>query len=458
MAGTVVEKLAEYGVAERDRALPAEVRHHAKRALIDWFASLLPGTEIDPAQAMIKGLADELGHGKAYVYGSGKFGSVRTAALINGTASHTIEFDDIFRDAIYHPGAPVIAAALAVAQEVDATGEELLRAVVIGYEVSTRIAVAMTPAHYKYWHTTGTVGTFGAAAAAASLLRLDATQVAHALANSATFAAALQQAFRSDAMSKPLHAGRAAEAGVLAAKLAAEGVTGAAEMFEGERGFGRAMSGKADWSKAVDALGERYDIMAMTIKNHGCCGHTFAAIDGALALVARDGISADDIARIEVETYQTALDVTGNFTPTTEFEAKFSLPFVVSTAFVHGSVRLDAFSHERLADARVRDMMTRFELRADPAINAAFPGQRAARVVVHTTDGRRLEFFQPTRKGDPDLPLTDEELQHKYRELVVPVIGHERAEQLLAALLTLEGIESARSLAAPEVRVHMGAA
>lgn len=322
----------------------------------------------------------------------------------------------------------------------------MIRAVIVGYEISTRIAVALSPAHYKYWHTTGTVGVFGAAAAAATALELDVAETANALATAATFAAGLQQAFRSDAMTKPLHAGRAAEAGVLAAMLAGHGVTAAADMLEGQYGLGAAMSGKCDWSKAVDGLGSRYNIGAMTIKNHGCCGHTFAAIDGALALAARDRLSADAIDRIEVDTYQVALDVTGNGNPTTEFEAKFSLPFVVSLAFAHGSVRLDAFTDERLADRQTRRLMRNFELRADPVINAAFPGQRAARVIVHTVDGRRLEFFQPTRKGDPDSPLTDAELEAKYRELAVPVIGEVRAERLLAALWKLEAIDEVRSL------------
>lgn len=386
-----------------------------------------------------------------YLYPSRTRTTARTAALVNGTAAHVVEFDDIFRDAIYHPGAPVIAAALATAQQVGASGSQLITAVVVGYEISTRIAVALSPAHYKYWHTTGTVGAFGAAAAAATILELDAARIAHALATSATFTAGLQQAFRSDAMSKPLHAGRAAEAGVLAALLAANGVTGAADMFEGDAGFGQAMSGKCDWSKAVDGLGSRYNIGAMTIKNHGCCGHTFAAIDGALALAQREHLSATAIERIEVETYQTALDVTGNANPTTEFEARFSLPFVVSSAFVHGSVRLDAFTHERLNDSSVRRLMQCFELRTDPAINAAFPGQRAARVVAHTTDGRRLEFFQPTRKGDPDLPLTDVELAHKYRELAEPIVGRAAADRLLAALWNLESVGETRALDAEPV-------
>ncbi|HTU53429.1 MAG TPA: MmgE/PrpD family protein, partial [Acetobacteraceae bacterium] len=220
-------RLAEYGAAERSRPLPDNVRHHARRALIDWFATLLPGSRLPPATLLARALADEARPDGAIVYSTFTRASLRSAALINATAAHTVEFDDIFRDAVYHPGCPVIGAALAAAQARGADGEALLRAIVVGYEISTRIGLAVQPSHYRFWHTTGTIGTFGAAAAAASILKLDPTQFAHALANAATFAAGLQQAFRSDAMSKPLHPGHAAEAGALAALAAAEGVTGA---------------------------------------------------------------------------------------------------------------------------------------------------------------------------------------------------------------------------------------
>ena len=281
---TICETLAAYAERELTSSLSDTVRHHARRALIDWFAALLPGAQLAPATLLVAGLADEIGHGRAIVYGRNLPASLRTAALINATASHTIEFDDIFRDAVYHPGCSVIAAALAAAQAKGASGEDLLRAIVVGYEISTRIGVAVQPSHYRFWHTTGTIGTFGAAAAVASILKLDAGRTAHALATAGTFAAALQQAFRSDAMSKPLHAGHAADAGAMAALGAAQGVTGALDVLEGAAGFGAAMSVNPDWSKAIDGLGARYNITAMTFKNHGCCVHAFAAIDGALAL------------------------------------------------------------------------------------------------------------------------------------------------------------------------------
>jgi 2-methylcitrate dehydratase PrpD len=209
-----------------------------------------------------------------------------------------VEFDDIFRDAGYHPGSPTIAAALAAAQANKADAASLLKAIVIGYEVSTRIGLAVMPSHYKYWHTTGTVGTFGAAAAVAAVLGLDATRAAHGLASSVTMAAGLQQTFRSESMTKPMHAAHAAEAGALAAMAAGRGMTCALDMFEGEAGFGAAMSSGADWSRAASGLGADYNITQMTFKNHGCCGHAFPAIDGALFLQQTERFAPADVRHI----------------------------------------------------------------------------------------------------------------------------------------------------------------
>ncbi|MDE2199799.1 MAG: MmgE/PrpD family protein [Rhodospirillales bacterium] len=446
--GHVVEILAAYAARQAGCALDEAVRHHARRALIDWFACLLPGALLPPATLLMEGLAEELGHGGAHVYGSNRAAPPRTAALINATASHTIEFDDIFRDAVYHPGCPTIAAALAAAQARGADGETLLRAVVAGYEVSTRIGVAVQPSHYRFWHTTGTIGTFGAATAAGVILGLDATRMAHALATAATCAAALQQAFRSDAMSKPLHAGHAADAGTMAALGAAAGVTGALDVLEGPAGFGAAMSAGADWARAVDGLGERFNIAAMTFKNHGCCGHCFAAIDAALALQAEHALRWQDIAAITVGGYQATLDVTGRKVVTSPFEGRFSTPFTVATALVHGSVRLAAFTPERLADPDVQGLMQRVDMVLDAQCAADFPGRRSARVTITLRDGQRLTRYQPTRKGDPDAPLSDSELAAKFTELAGPVLGPARAAALLAGLKDLGPATDLRRLGA----------
>lgn len=426
--------------------LPDEAIHHAKRAIVDWMAAVVPGGVMAPAQILTAALVDDRQHGDAVLLPSGRSVPLRTAALVNGTAAHTAEVDDIFRDGVYHPGAPTIAAALAAAQDLGRPGEDLVRAVIVGFELSTRVAATIQPAHYRFWHTTGTVGTLGAAAAVATVLRLDADGVGHAVANATTMAAGLQQAFRSDAMSKPLHAGHAAEAGALAALAAGKGFTGVSDILDGDAGFGAAMSDAPSWDGVFADLGEQFNITAMTFKNHACCGHTFAAVDGALEL--RDAIDVDRIERVDVATYGAAVSVAGNPDPTTDFEAKFSIAFVVATALRHGSVRLEAFTDERLGDPGLRDLLGRVQLSVDPALDAMFPAQRGARVTVTLDDGSVHETMRPTRKGDPDLPLTDEELTDKYHELVAPHLGTAATKELATSLWALEDHGDLRGLLA----------
>jgi 2-methylcitrate dehydratase PrpD len=428
------ERCGAWAEAQRGRPLAPEVLHHAKRAVIDWHAALYPGAVVAPATLLERSLADELGHGDARL-ALGKRATTRAAALINGTAAHSVEVDDIYRDGIYHPGAPTIAAALAVSQSRNLSGEAFLRAIVVGYEISTRIGAAMGRAHYKHWHNTGTIGCFGAAAACSELLGLKAREFAHALATVATFAAALQQAFRMDSMSKPLHAGRAAEAGVTAALGAQAGVTGSLDCIEG---FGRAMGDGPDWEKALATLGRDFHITKMTFKNHACCGHTFAAIDGALEVKRRLAFRSDDIRSVKVGTYRAGLEVAHYEEPRTPAEGRFSLKYVVATALTHGSVRLAAFEQDRLTDESTRDLMRRIEVHIDKDLDASFPAQRAAKVSIQLNNGKSEEFLQPTRKGDPDMPLSDRELEEKYLELAGPVLGDAAARKLLERLWRLE--------------------
>jgi 2-methylcitrate dehydratase PrpD len=409
------ERFAAWAVSLRDKPLEKAVVHHARRAVIDWHAALYPGMVVPPVTLMKKAFA-------------GEAESPRLKALIEGTAAHTVEVDDIFRDGIYHPGAPTIAAANAFSNLLS------LRAVTVGYEVSTRIGAAMGRAHYKHWHNTGTIGCFGAAAAAAEALNLGKEQFAHALATVATFAAGLQQAFRMDSMSKPLHAGRAAEAGVAAALMAREGVTGSLDAMEG---FGAAMGDNPDWERWLATLGRDFHITRMTFKNHACCGHTFAAIDGALELKKRMQVEARDIEAIEVATYRAGVEVAHYEEPRTPAEGRFSIKYVVATALIHGSVRLAAFEQDRLQDPQTRALQKKVSVRLDPELDAAFPGKRSARVAIRAK-GRREEWLQPTRVGDPDMPLSDRALEDKYFELATPVVGEKKARETLERLWLLE--------------------
>jgi 2-methylcitrate dehydratase PrpD len=446
----VLRQLAAFVGGFRSRDLPADVVHAASRCVVDWAAATIPGGMRPPATLLAIALGNEVGAGAAVLIPSGRRAGVRAAALINGCAAHTIEFDDIYRDALYHPGAPTISAALAIAQDRHASGDRFLRSVIAGYELSTRIGVVVQPTHYDFWHTTGTVGTFGAAAAAATILGLDAERCAHALATSGTLAAGLQQAFRSHSMSKPLHSGHAAETGLLAALGAERGLTGTLDILEGPRGFGAAMSNSPDFERALDDV-SAFNIRHMTFKNYAACGHTFAAIDAVRELRVRHNLIAAEVERIEIATYAKALEVAGNADPHTAFEAQFSLPYCVAVALVTGSARLEAFTDERLQDDVVKSLITRTTLGVNPHADAVYPGQRAATVTVHATDGRLLTAHAPTRKGDPDNPLSDDELSDKFGELVAPVIGTAAARDLLAVLWRIDSVADLAALPLPGV-------
>ncbi len=433
---SVAMRFADIAIRQSACGQPSNVIHDAKRCIIDWFAASLPGAVTPEARALENGLADGLGVGKAWTL-SGRRAPARLAALINGTASHAVEFDDIFAPAIYHPGSPTIAAALAAAQSLNKTGLDLIVSVIAGYEVSTRIGEAMGRAHYKYWHNTGTVGTFGAAAAVGLLYDLDRERLAHALSTAATMASGLQQAFRGDARIKPLHAGHAADAGHVAVASAGGGVTAPSDMLEGELGFGNAMSTGVDWDSVLQDR-EVFNISRITIKNHGCCGHIFAALDGVLHLKSKHGFKHTDVAAIEVGGYSATFKVTGNYCVDTPAAARFSLPFIVASGLVHGSIRLDATTSARLSDARVLGLMPRITVALDPEIDALFPGQRAAKILIRLKDGRVLQHLQPHRVGDPELPLDDEKLNEKFMELGCSVLPKGRAAQILDKLWTLE--------------------
>lgn len=443
---TVIEDLSTYAADQGTRSLPPQVTHAAKRALVDWMAALLPGTRVQPAFALQGAHAEELGMGRSSLPGLRNTAMPATAAWINGSISHAIEFDDIFRDAVYHPGCPTIAAALAVAEHNGISGRRLLEAIVIGYEISTRIGVAVQPSHYKFFHTTGTVGCFGASAAAATLLSNSPSVISHALATSATFASGLQQAFRSDAMTKALHAGHAAWVGVTAAQGAKHGLTGVLDILEGASGFGAATAQDPEWSKATDALGERFNIESITVKNHGCCGHTFAAIDALLKLRADHSFTSEEIESITVRTYRAGVEVAGIRDPRTPFECKFSIPYVVAHAARFGSVRLSAFDQDRIRDEAVRSLMARVNVEEDPELSSRFPGVRAARVGVRLKDGREYLHFQPYRVGDPESPLSDEQISDKFLELGSPVIGSGNARELLSRLWNIDQIADVREL------------
>lgn len=446
MAAPVLSPFAKFIAEAPQITFDTDVLHAAKRCLLDYMGATIPGGIVAPATLLQDAFVDMIGHGNAYLYPNGKTTDAKTAALINGAASHTIEFDDIFRDGIYHPGVPVISAALAVAESKGASGDMLLRSIIVGYEVSNRIARTINPAHYAYWHTTGTVGTFGAAAAAATVLELDEEQALNALANAGTLAAGLQQAFRGDAMSKPMHGGHAAETGITCAFSAKAGVTGVQDMLEGERGFGKAMCDDPDWTDLASGLGTEFTIIKTTTKNHAACGHAHAAIDAASQLQTIHGFKTEEIERIDAGTYGPAVEIVGAQKITTAFEAKFSLPYCVAVMLITGSCRTKAFEDTYLTNKDVLALARRVFVSKDTDCDDAFPKQRSATVTITLKSGETYTQHAPTRKGDPDAPLSDAELSEKYRELATPIIGETHTQQLEKQIWAAEKIKDVRDL------------
>ena len=420
--------------------------HSARRALLDWHGALIAGADTEAASKLREAYVEELGVGHCSVAGTQKKAFSRAAAFMNGTISHIAEFDDIFRDGAYHPACPTISAAFALAESRNDSIEDLLAAIIIGYEVSTRISKVIQPSHYKYFHTTGTVGVFGSAAACSYLLRLNVSQACDALATAGTFASGLQQAFRSDSMTKPMHPGHAAEVGLNAAMTAQAGMTGTPDLLEGDAGFGAALCENPRWEELLEGLGSRWNIEQMTFKNHGCCGHNFPAIDAVSHLLDDHPIDIDQIKKIRVGAYKATNDVCRYVHPKTPFEAKFSLTYTVSARIILGRVRERAFLETALNNPQIYAMEDKVELSVDPECAAKFPLHRSAKVEMEMNDGSIYAHHQYTRHGDPDEPLTDQELVDKFHELAEPRIGLQLAQTISGEVLGGKGL-SVRDLA-----------
>ena len=414
----ISETFARYASLLRYEQLPAEAVVAAKRVFLDWLGNAYAGAVTPTGKILAEVVATGNGSPEATLIGFGTKDSAINAALINGACSHIIEFDDVYRNAIYHPGAPTIAAALAVAQKSGAGGRDLIAAMVAGYEVGTRIAEAISPSHYKYWHTTGTAGTFGAAAAAGNLLRLTCEQMAWALGNAGSQAAGLWQ-FNEDGqmMTKPLHAGKAASNGVLSALLAGRGFNGATRILEGEKGFCAATAQHWSFDKVLPTLGTQYNIARTSFKAYASCSHTHSSIDATLAVVANHRIRPEDVKSVRVRTYSIAQEVAGNPSPRTVQQAKFSIPYCVAVAIRCGKVGTPEFSQSLVEDAQLRDLLRRVEVVSEPELSALAPARRPSIVEITIQTGEICSERKDFRKGDPENPPTQSELEAKFRDL-----------------------------------------
>lgn len=353
-------------------------------------------------------------------------------ALLQGGLTHILEMDDLHRTSVVHPGCVVVPAAFAMAADMEVDGVEFLSAVLQGFEATCRVGMAVGQEHYRIWHSTATCGPFGSAMAASCLLGLDEEACVDALGNAGTQAAGLWQFLDTGAMSKHLHAGRGAEAGVIAAELAALGFSGPPQILEGERGLFAGACPDAEPAALLATPEMRWQLHETSIKPWPCCRHTHPAIDAALELSAK--VNPALIETIVVETYPAALDVCHRPQPDSVYEAKFSLQHCVAAALTGGRVDFEVFEERARAD--LAGCRNRVSLNAEEPYSSAYPKDWGAAVFVTQTDGVEASTSRTYCKGDPEDELSAGEMRDKARMLLE--FGNVREpEQLIDAILAM---------------------
>lgn len=436
MNKSYAEKLADFIISLDLNNVPTNVIELAKLCILDWLGATLAGANEKDA-VMLAEMFRSFTPEEASIVGLWFKIPAHDAAYVNGAMSHMVELDDLHKEAIIHPAAPVVPAALAMSEKADASGNTLLEAVIVGYEVEIAVSKAVNPSHYRYWHTTGTCGTFGAAAAASKVLNLSLDKVVNCLGIAGTHAAGLIEVFGTS--SKPLNPGRAARDGVMAALLAERGFKGPRTILEGEKGFFKATSRESLYDKGFANLGVTYEISKVSFKRHASCGHTHAAIDAILNLKKKFGFKAQEVIEVEVGTYNDAFEIVGrSYEPKTPAEAKFSLPYCVAVALVDDAAGLRQFTYESLKRDEVRSLTKKVKVYVDDQVNSMYPQKFGSRVKVKVRGGQVYEELIEEAKGSPENPLSKEELIGKFIELASLKMSQEKCRQVASMVMQLE--------------------
>lgn len=386
----------------RQKPITASDMEAASLFVLDAVANALAGANTEPGRIVAQWAQENAPS------------NPNTIAFRLGAQTHILETDDLHRASVVHPGCIVVPASLALASKKETTGREFLTSVLYGFEATCRVGMAVGAAHYRIWHNTATCGPYGSAMAAAHLLHLDEQSCVHALGNAGTQSSGLWQFMDTGAMTKHLHAGRGAQAGVLAADLARLGFTGPPRILEGEKGFFAAACPGADPGAVIRDPGAPWQLALTSIKPWPSCRHTHPAIDAAQEL--RKGIDVDAIERIDVEAYQAALDVCDRIRPSSEYEAKFSLQHCVAAALARPAVDFTSFG----PDARhaLKPLRERAHLSVAEPYRSAYPHAWGSAVTVTLKSGEKKRVTRQHAKGDPDAALSKQDLIAKAKMLL----------------------------------------
>lgn len=440
--GKAEHALAEFIADFPASRIPPEIRHIAKRLWLNTMGVSLFASK-DPAIGILQDLfAAEGGHEKATVIGLGLRTNLRNAALANGFLAHFEDYDDTHLPTVIHTASPIYPAALAIAEEVGASGDQLLAAGVLGIEVACRIGNLIVP-HFReaasFWHITNTCGVFGAAAAASRLLGLTPAQIEHALGIAGTQAMGFREVFGS--MSKPLHAGKAAENGLLAAVLAQRGFTSiSAEsegILEGSRGFAAAMAKGYDIAAVTQGLGESWELPKIAIKPHACGQANHSLLDSVAELRTKPGVTPDAIESMHGTVERMAPAIASRRHPEKGLEGKFSYHHGMACILVDGH----AFPHQ-FTDARVNDPLIKgLRDRITVSVDSTLPRFGAA-VSARLKTGETYSVVTPSSVGSPKNPLSDARLEEKFRVLAGSVLPNDKVDLLAERIWSLEHVDS----------------
>jgi 2-methylcitrate dehydratase PrpD len=444
MEEKVTQTLARYLVKARHEDLPQDVRHEAARALLNWMGCAIGSTHHETVSCALSAIKPFAGPAQATIFGQSERVDILHAALLNGISSHVLDYDDTHARTV-HVSAPVYPAILAYCEWQRLSGRDLVHAFALGVETECRVGLSVFPEHYDAgWHITGTAGTFGAAAAAGKLMNLNEQQMTWALGIAATQASGLREMFGS--MCKSLHPGGAAQKGMQAALLAAKNFTSSECGIEAPAGFAQVLSSKFDPSVITDGLGAHYELPHNMYKPFACGLWMHATIDGCIHMKREHGLAPADIARVDIRVGPMALELTGKPKPTTGLEGKFSLYHAASAAFIYAAGGEAQFADEVVNHPEVVALRNKVVTHADTGI-----GKFQSDITVTLADGRTLHYKVEHALGTVERPMSDTDLEEKFRGLVEPVLGAKQASDIIAKCWSVETLPDAGALARASV-------
>jgi 2-methylcitrate dehydratase PrpD len=412
----MTEKLATFIVSTQTQNISDEIFEHAKIAFMDWLAVCIAGKNDPLVKKLISHIDIMGGNGQSTVICDGSQRNVCDTALINGAASHALDYDDTLVSFLGHPSVTVFPSVLALCEWKKLSGKDFLTAYLIGIQTGGTIGACASLDHYMAgWHATSTLGPFASAAACARLLKLDKEKTQHALGIAGTQSSGLKRVFGS--MCKPFHAGRSAQAGLFAALMAENGFTSATDILEGPQGFFEAFKGNVN-PTILSFLGLGWDVVNLSQKYHASCHATHSPVEASLDILQTHKLSLNEIQSITVKSSQLAIDAAGKNEPKCGTEGKFSIHYCIANALIHGETGMQAFTDERVLAPDIQALMKKVSLQLDDKKTAL-----ESTVCIQTKDGHEYCSDSDILQQIPPIETKKARVRSKYRDLCEPVLG-----------------------------------